>query len=208
MNSRRTCFRAVTAACMTIAFAASADAERIKISVNRKTADRRSSEQQGRHGTSVSSSTKEIYYRIDLTRQSSEAPESVLVQWAVLLEAPGGALFPGTLGNKKVILPINREISVQTDSFSLRKHEVSGRHSMGNSIEQNVYGYGVRILSENGQLIEEKYTSSSVKQEMLKRFPHREAGAPPKPLPEREKTPPSLAPAKPGRPSGVNLFED
>ncbi|MBN1270564.1 MAG: hypothetical protein JXB04_13320 [Kiritimatiellae bacterium] len=141
----------------------SAAFEPIEISATKKTVDARKSAGQALWRGTSRATEKEILYRFDFKRRSAEIPEYVTAQWMVLVEgALGHVVAPRTSGESRIGLPLNQLVNLETEAFSLRGREWTSGPNPG-TVEEQLIGYGVRLLNEQGAVLAEKYGPPSLK---------------------------------------------
>ena len=136
--------------------------ETVAISATKKTVDQvKGTEQDLPRGTSRATE-RLVLYRIDLRRMSPQAPADAVVEWVVLVEAAGGRVLPGTMGSKTVQLPLGQSASVDTDTVRLLGREWRGGPVPG-TVQDNIAGYGIRVLGSTGNVLAEKYDPASAR---------------------------------------------
>lgn len=134
----------------------------IAISATKKTVDQvKGSEQDLPRGKSRATE-RLVMYRIDVRRMSPQVPENVVVEWMILVEAAAGRVLPGTMGSKTVQLPLGQSVSVDTDTVRLLGREWRGGPVPG-TVQDEIAGYGIRVLGPVGNVLAEKYDPSSAK---------------------------------------------
>ncbi|HOW96425.1 MAG TPA: hypothetical protein P5567_12085 [Kiritimatiellia bacterium] len=136
--------------------------DNIEITATKKTLDaRKGNEQDLWRGTSRSVE-KQICYSIELKNWSPATPTDVKVEWLILVEGAGGRLFPGTFGSKSISLALGQPVVVETEAFKLEGREWTGSLNPG-TVEDDIAGYGIRVLSTDGTVLAEKYDPLSAK---------------------------------------------
>lgn len=124
-----------------------------------------SSRELGTRG-SIQSTDMEVWYRITLRAASADVPESVKVEWFILVRGFDGALQNGGHGletvrfTKETRQVVLRTAPIQFSGSSWRSPGRSG------SLENSIYGYGVRATDENGRLLAEKFSPSRIEKEI------------------------------------------
>lgn len=114
-----------------------------------------SSRELGTRG-SIQSTDMEVWYRITLRAASAAVPESAKVEWFILVRGFDGALYSGGHGletvrfTKETRQVVLRTAPIQFSGSSWRSPGRSG------SLENSIYGYGVRVTDENGLTLAEK----------------------------------------------------
>lgn len=145
------------AACMLIVSPAMADNIEIK-ATKKKVDSHRGSQQQLPRG-STRYSEDHVLYEFSVKARSVKVPSMVKVQWMLLVEGADGRVSPGTRGEKEVDLKLNKAVKIESDTVTLRQREWTHRGGAG-EIEDELYGYGIRVLSLDGETLTEKYSSS------------------------------------------------
>ena len=128
-----------------------------KISATRKTASRRLGSQQQLPKQSTRLVSKEVFYRFDITRISTQMPERLTVEWVIIKEQANGQLGYGNHGSIDKTFPFGQEISIESDAIELAERQFS----RGGSVEQDIEGYALRIL-DGDTVLTEKYEPTSV----------------------------------------------
>ena len=144
-------------------------AEAIQISATKKTDDqRKTSSQQLAHG-STQLSLKNVYYRFDIRPMTTGLPEEAELQYIVLQENVNGKVEVAVRGTQSVSLTFGQPQSIESESFELTKRSWNRAGGSGN-LKQDVYGYGVRIVNRDGDVLAEKYAPSSTQKDLEAAF--------------------------------------
>lgn len=141
----------------------------IGIKVTKKTADVRQNTDILKRNVSVVSSSKDIFYRIELMTMSPSAPTNVIVKWVVVVETEGGRIVPGTRGEEEIALVLGRPTIVDTEDVSLESREVHVRGRIGER-ESEVYGYGIRVCDAENHILSETYEPKRAERELVAEF--------------------------------------
>lgn len=140
-----------------IAQASAADTVRIK--ATKKTADKRKSEQQRLpRGATTQTTTKDIYYEFEITSVNA-VDEEIVVEYLLALETAKGQVLDGPRERLTGKLPRAGSVKVETKTLELR-----GRKIGGSTIEDKLYGYGVRVKNMKGEVLGEKMYPSKMKE--------------------------------------------
>jgi hypothetical protein len=133
-----------------------------RIQATKKTADTRKSATQDLPRGRSHAVTEDVYYAFTLRRMNPNLPERAVVEWVVLKEAVDGRLLLGTRGRKEIDMPFGKEIELKTDTVTLRGRTwTSGR---AGTVEEEVHGYGLRVLNDEGDILAEKYEPDSLEE--------------------------------------------
>jgi len=133
----------------------------VDIKATKKTASKHKGSQQQLPRGQTQSTEDSVYYVLEIKNNSSTAAGAVDLQWIVLLEGAGGRISPATSGTEQLTLSFGRTETVETGTITLRGREWSGRHRSG-KVEDEIAGYGVRVLNQQGDVIATKYHPSSI----------------------------------------------
>ncbi len=142
-----------------LAMAAPGTIEKVKISVTRKTGERRTSSPQGGARRVAQSKDTETYFVIQLQRMTPDTPEEVKVEYLAVIEGALGNLHPDLRGEETVKLPLGRAVELETESITLKTVSWNGGPRGGpggGAAGESVYGYIVRVRSADGTLLAEK----------------------------------------------------
>ncbi|MCF7837134.1 MAG: hypothetical protein K9N49_00730 [Candidatus Marinimicrobia bacterium] len=100
-----------------------------------------------------------VYYEFSFRRLQAASPEQVTARWLLLLEASGGAVLPAVHARETVQLPLGQIVKVETEPVTLLGREFQGRRT--GQVADQIAGYAVRLLDENGVVVAEKYEPKS-----------------------------------------------
>jgi hypothetical protein len=165
--------------------ATAAGADTLRVSARKVTLNKREGKTQDLPRGTTTYTAKDVGYRFTLMRLSPTLPETVMVEWRVLVEGAAGRLHLGTRGEQQAILPVGQDVEVETGPVHLDERTWSGRANAG-SVESSIYGYGVRVLDAAGTVLYEDYQPAAVKSEIdWKPKESEPAPEPPPPRPRR-----------------------
>jgi len=134
----------------------------IVITATKKTMDEfKGGEQALWRGTSRSVE-KQVFYEIEIKSWSVAVPSDLTVEWLILVEGAGGRVFPGTLGRKSIGLTAGHSATIETEPVKLLGREWRDGPNPG-TVEDDIAGYGIRVLATDGAVLAEKYEPLSVK---------------------------------------------
>ncbi|MBU1693290.1 MAG: hypothetical protein KKC51_04935 [Verrucomicrobia bacterium] len=134
----------------------------IVITATKKSLDEfKGSEQDLWRGTSRSVE-KQVLYEVEVKSRSPAVPSDLTVEWLILVEGAGGRVFPGTLGRQSITVATGQSATLQTEPVKLVGREWRGGPRPG-TVEDDIAGYGIRVLATDGTLLAEKYEPPSVK---------------------------------------------
>jgi len=139
--------------------------EDYEIKFTKKTASKRESEKQQLARISTRAVSESIYYLIEIRRKTSTSPATVEVEYGAMVEGTGGRLFMRGYGSKEIYIDFGKTIEVESDSVELSGREFNGFFNAG-TVEEDIEGFGVRIKSDDGKILAEKYSSKSIEKEL------------------------------------------
>lgn len=133
------------------------DSALLEIDASRSTVERhRGAEQDVPRGT-TRYTEQDIVYTFSVKPRSTRVPDEVLVEWAVLVEKPGGRIETVERGGKVLNVRLGRASTVAAEAVTLQGREYDMRRGSGD-VKDDVYGYGVRVLDADGNVLAEKYS--------------------------------------------------
>jgi len=149
--------------------AAAATPSPISIKTTKKTADTDHDYARRSRIKSVSHSTKDQYYNVELNTMTRGLPDYVTVKWVVLVEDAHGRIMVGTKGEKETALVVNKTAEVQTDTFTLES-ETWQKKGFSRERDSTVRGVGIRVCDDDGKILAEKYDPPSAEKDLLGAF--------------------------------------
>lgn len=151
-----------------------------RISALKKTVAKDKSEAQELPRGSTRLEEKKIVYQFEIQNQSTEFSQQDLnVRWVVMLERADGRSIQTAPGEKTTVLPFGRPVVVETDVLSLTERTWQGVGGRSGELGQVIQGYGLQILTQEGQLLMEKYEPDALKNDIQ----WKAVAAPPPPVP-------------------------
>lgn len=110
---------------------------------------------------------------IDLRRINPTVPGAVIVQWAVMISDMRGQLRPVTKGQRQIVMEVGIPTQLESNSFSVKTirfdRDIPGRDNK--KFEQEIVGYAILILNEDGQEIASKFQPKSLEGKARKVMP-------------------------------------
>ena len=146
----------------------------ISIKATKKTADSHQNTELVRPRLSVTSSEKDVFYRIELTPRTTQVPTNVVVKWVVALQAQNGRVYTGTKGMKEAVLSLGHPAVVETDDFSLDSVEIR-RHGLVGERGPEILGYGIRVCDDEDRIVAEAYEPSRAEKDLVDLFQRKQA---------------------------------
>lgn len=135
------------------------------ITAKQDTVERREGQSQQLPRGTTHLTSSEVCYVFTLKPSSLTIPTNATAQWVVLKESKDGRLAPGTRG-QQAITPAGpgKAIEIRTDTIPLTEREWTGRARLKHgSVEDSIYGYALRIISDTGFILAEKYDPARMK---------------------------------------------
>jgi hypothetical protein len=150
------------------------------ITVSKDTVDQRKSEWQERYDHSRTRLiATDLRYVFSLKRLSLKQTGPAEVQWIVLVEKATGRLTIGAVGNEALPDPgESKTAEIRTATIALTARETQSSTS-SRSVEDSVFGYAVRVVTEDGKVLAEKYSSTSMRKRVNWEHPHESCEARP-----------------------------
>lgn len=138
-----------------------------RISALEKTVAKDKSEAQELPRGSTRLEEKKIVYRFEIQNQSTEfSQQDLKVRWVVMLERADGRSIQAAPGETTTVLPFGRPVVVETDVISLTERTWQGVGGRSGELGQVLRGYGLQILTQEGQLLMETYEPDSLKDDI------------------------------------------
>lgn len=138
-----------------------------RISALKKTVAKDQSEAQGLPHGSTRLEEKKIVYQFEIQNQSTEfSQQDLKVRWVVMLERADGRSVQTAPGEKTTVLPFGRPVVVETEAISLTERTFQGVGGRTAETGQVIEGYGLQILTQDGQLLMEKYEPDALKNDI------------------------------------------
>lgn len=146
---------------------AAAASGQFKVSALKKTVAKDQSEAQGLPHGSTRLEEKKIVYQFEIQNQSTEfSKQDLNVRWVVMLERADGRSIQTAPGGKTTVLPFGRPVTVETEAISLTERTWQGVGGQTAETGQVIEGYGLQILTQDGQLLMEKYEPAALKNDI------------------------------------------
>ena len=154
--------KSIVTICIAMSCAYAQAAENITIKATAKTVSQSKGAEQDLPRGKSRSFEKNMIYKFDLQRLSTQGPTEFAVEWMVLIEKAEGRTQPATMGQKSLAIPFGQSASFETESFMLLGREWRGGPNPG-TVEDTIAGYGIRVMAEDGTVVAEKYDPASTK---------------------------------------------
>lgn len=152
---------------MAEAGAAAISSSPFKVSASKKTVSKTKSETQQLPRGSTRMEQKEIVYQFEIKNQSTDySQQDLVVRWVVMMERPNGKSYQTPSGEKTTVLPFGRPVTVETDPVSLSERTWQGASGRTADSGQVIQGYGLQILTQDGQLLMETYDPEALKEDI------------------------------------------
>lgn len=148
--------------CMAMCCIYAQAAENIIIKATAKTVNQTKGTEQDLPRGKSRSVEKNMMYKFDLQRLSTQGSDELSVEWMVLIEKAEGRTQPATMGQKSLAIPFGQSASFETESFMLLGREWRGGPNPG-TVEDTIAGYGIRVMAPDGTVVAEKYDPASTK---------------------------------------------
>ena len=142
-----------------------ATASKFSITAKKDTVSSRKSDTQQVPGGSTRLNVSDVRYVFTVRKAAIQTPADIRAEWMVLVEDKSGRLRVGTRGRKDLDFSTAREVKVETETVRLTEREWRGKFKQ-DSVDDSIYGYGIRILDAGDSVVGEKYTSSKVQKEI------------------------------------------
>lgn len=147
--------------------AGAAPSGQFKISALKKTVAKDQSATQELPRGTTRLEEKKIVYQFEIQNQSTEySQQDLKVRWIFMLERADGRSFQTALGEKSTVLPFGRPVKLETEAIPLSERTWQGAGGRTAELGQVIQGYGLQILTQEGQLLMEKYEPDSLKSEI------------------------------------------
>lgn len=104
---------------------------------------------------SLQANTEGVSQVITLQRMDATLPDSLTVEWLVVVETVEGRRVPADSGSEEIKLPIGRPVEKITPPVSLMGRTWRGKR--GGTVKDNVVGVAVRVRREDGTIVAESY---------------------------------------------------
>ena len=147
---------------LTLALSAAAATDALELKATRKTVERHTGASQTLPGGTTRYSERDIVYEVSARARSTKVPPRFTVQWVILIEAPGGAVRTAGSGESAVEGKTGAPTVFETEPVVLRAREWQSVVGQGGA-EDDVYGYALRALDPEGNLLAESFSASKVK---------------------------------------------
>lgn len=154
--------------CLCLFTTVTAQSTVFQISGSVKTQEKEKSEKRYLPRGDVQTETETKVLEIALKRINPTVGASAKVQWAVWMKQVSGKLQVVTKGQREIQTSVGVPVELTSDSFELRSRDIDFRHGHGNDLEQEIAGYAIRILDEEGEEIGVKFQPSSIEEEARK----------------------------------------
>lgn len=133
---------------------------------------------------------KEIVYEFEIKNQSTEyADQELYVRWMVVLERANGRSFQTPPGEKTTTLPFGRAVTVETSPIPLSERTWQRAAGPSGTTGQILKGYGLQILTREGEVLMETYDPGSLADEIRWQTSHEPSRPDRENLPDREDRP-------------------
>jgi hypothetical protein len=152
----------IVTACIAASCTYAQAAENIVIKATAKTVNQTKGAEQDLPRGKSRSVEKNMIYKFDLQRLSTQGPAEFSVEWMVLIEKAEGRTQPATMGQKSLAIPFGQTASFETESFMLLGRERRSGPNPG-TVEDTIAGYGIRVMAPDGTIVAEKYDPASTK---------------------------------------------
>ena len=146
-----------------------------KVSALKKTVARDKSAAQELPRGTTRMEEKKVIYQFEIQNQSTDhAQEALKVRWVVMMEGAEGRSYQDAPGETNTVLPFGRTVTLETAPLTVAERTWRGMAGRTAEMSQVVVGFGLQILTLDGQLLAEKYEPEALKSEI-------QWGAPPPP---------------------------
>lgn len=115
--------------------------------------------QQVPRGT-TQSLTEGVSQVISLQRMDATLPETLSLEWVVVVETAEGRRGPADTGTKEIALPIGRPVEFLTPPVSLVGRTWRGKK--GGTIQDHIVAVAVRLRKEDGTIVAESYRPKDI----------------------------------------------
>ncbi len=105
---------------------------------------------------------KEQILKMELRRTNPNAPSNAKVYWVLAMEDMQGRLRPTGGGTQQIHTQVGIPVELQSDSFTLKERNWNGNGGNNATREQDIKGYAVVVVDENGNELGFKCTPSSL----------------------------------------------
>jgi len=152
-------------------------ADTVQITAQKKTGSKYQSGQQvAPGGASSRLVSKEVYVEFCLRSMSPKNPEVAQAEWALMVEGMGGRPFVAAKGREEVKLTFGQVTKLETESVQIDERQLNLPRRGSSKIKEDLRGHAIRLLGPQGEVLAEKYTPSSVKEEFETLFARQEEG--------------------------------
>jgi hypothetical protein len=156
---------------------AASPAGQFKISALKKTVAKDQSATQELPRGTTRMEEKKIVYQFEVQNQSTEySQQDLKVRWVVMMEGAEGRSYQDAPGDKTTVLPFGRAVTLETAPITVAERTWRGMAGRTAEMSQVIEGYGLQILTLDGQVVAEKYEPESLKSEIQWEAPLPPAG--------------------------------
>ncbi|MDA0990411.1 MAG: hypothetical protein O3A51_06630 [Verrucomicrobia bacterium] len=108
--------------------------------------------------TQLESST--YRYVFTITRAALQPPDFAEAQWVIWVEDMTGRLRIASHGRQQFDPAAARQLEIETEDIELVERQWQGPKRQG-ALKESFYGYGIRIVGRDGDVLAERYNPSS-----------------------------------------------